>query len=90
MVTASLELQHPVSNGLGSFGQPWRLDSVDARTTYTVGDDVEVDYGGDLGWVKGQVVGVQEDGLYEVEHPQWDEGSRLQQDVEASDMRALE
>lgn len=60
------------------------------RTTYTVGDDIEVDYGGDLGWVKGQVVGVQEDGLYEVEHPQWDEGSRLQQDVEASDMRALE
>ena len=57
---------------------------------YKVGDKVEVDYGGDWGWVEGAITAVNEDGTYTVEHVQWEEGNgRVQEDVEDSDIRLL-
>jgi hypothetical protein len=64
-------------------------DAPEECASFDVGDAVEVDYGGDLGWVSGKVVTIKDDGTYDVEHSQWDEGSKLQEDVEPGDMRSV-
>ena len=39
---------------------------------------------------RGVILDENDDGTYNVEHAQWDEGSRLQEDVEESEMRRVE
>ena len=69
----------------GNAGADSNARECDVR--FNVGTPVEVDYGGSDGWVRGIVKTVNDDGTYDVQHPQWEEPVRVQEWVEPSDMR---